>query len=247
LSQALKEKPIEKIKCEEYSPEKIVELAEKKKATSIAYTYTEPTIFLEFVYKCAKLAHRSNIKNVFVTNGYASEEAIKKVVKYLDAAIVDFKASGDPEFYKKFIGINDIDPIFGCIKQLKKHRVHLEISNLIVPKVGDNLEAVRKLALWISSELGSEIPFHLLRFLPSYKLLELPQTPLKTLEKAIDVARRTGLRFVYIGNVPGHKAESTYCFNCRELLIKRRGYEIKKMNLVGDRCPRCGMRINLQI
>lgn len=243
----LEKKPIEKIKCKEFSLEQIVKLAEKERVTSIAYTYTEPTIFYEFMLKCCRLARRANIKNVVVTNGYMGSEAAKKIVKYLDAIVVDFKASGDPEFYKKFMGVSDIKPIFNFLKILSKHNIHVEISDLIVPQVGDNLEEVKKLAQWISSELGSEIPFHVLRFFPSFKLLELSATPVKTLERALDEARNAGLRFVYIGNVPGHKDANTYCFNCGELLIKREGYKVRKVSLVDDRCQNCGMRINLKI
>jgi len=241
----LEKKPIEKIKAKEFTPDEIVELAEKKNVSSIAYTFTEPTIFYEFMYRCCRLARRSNLKNVVVTNGYMGEDAAKKIVKYLDAVVVDFKASANPEFYKKFIGVSSVQPIFDFLKILSKHHIHLEISDLIVPQVGDNLEDVKKLAQWVSSELSSEIPFHILRFFPSYKLLELPATPVKTLEKASEIAKDTGLRFVYIGNVPGHKAANTYCFNCGELLIKRHGFEVKKISLVDDRCQNCGMRINL--
>jgi pyruvate formate lyase activating enzyme len=241
------EKPIEKIKTKEFTPDEIVELAEKEKVTSIAYTFTEPTIFYEFMFRCCRLARRANIKNVVVTNGYMGAEAAKKIVKYLDAVVVDFKASGNPEFYKKFVGINNVKPIFDFLKLLSKHHIHIEISDLIIPKVGDDLNEVKKLAQWISSEISAEVPFHILRFFPSYKLLELPETPVKTLEKAFDVAKETGLRFVYIGNVPGHKNANTYCFNCGELLIKRHGFEVKKVGLVDDRCQNCGMRINLVI
>jgi pyruvate formate lyase activating enzyme len=180
----LEKKPIEKIKSKEFSPEQIVDLAEKEKVNSIAYTYTEPTIFYEFMLKCCRLARRANIKNVVVTNGYMGSEAAKKIVKYWDAVVVDFKASGNPEFYKKFVGINDVQPIFDFLKILSKHHIHLEISDLIVPQVGDDLDDVKKLAQWISSELSAEIPFHILRFFPSYKLLELPRNSNKNSEKA---------------------------------------------------------------
>ncbi|MDI6798847.1 MAG: radical SAM protein, partial [Candidatus Aenigmarchaeota archaeon] len=160
---------------EKYSPEEIVKLAEKNNCKSISYTYTEPTIFFEFAYRTAKLAHRSNILNTFVTNGYITEDALKKM-KYLDAATVDFKASGDPEFYKKFMSVPDVSPIFDALKQMKKQRIFIEITDLIVPQVGDSIELCRKLAEWVNAELGSEIPFHVLQFHPDYKLLELPFT-----------------------------------------------------------------------
>lgn len=235
----------QELKGDEYSPDDVVELAEKNNCKSISYTYTEPTMFFEFAFKTAKLAHRSNIKNIFVTNGYMTTDAVKKIAKYLDAAVVDFKASGDPEFYKNSMSVPKVDPIFACLKQMKKNRIFTEITNLIIPQIGDNVEKCRKLAGWIASELGAEVPFHIIRFNPSYKLLELPATPIATLEKCIEESRKAGLRYVYIGNVPGHDDENTYCYNCKELLIKREGFTVKKINLVGERCPNCGARINL--
>ncbi|MEM7821628.1 MAG: AmmeMemoRadiSam system radical SAM enzyme [Candidatus Aenigmatarchaeota archaeon] len=237
----------EEIEGEEYSPEDIVEIAEKNNCKIISYTYTEPTVFFEFAYRTAKLAHRSNILNTFVTNGYISKEAVKKIAKYLDAATVDFKASADPEFYKKFMSVPSVEPIFDCLKQMKKQRIFIEITNLIIPKFGDSIDLCTKLAQWISSELNPDIPFHIIQFFPSYQLLELPPTPISTLEKCIEESRKTGLRYVYIGNVPGHPDENTYCYNCRELLIKRHGFAVEKKNLVGDRCPTCGLKINVLV
>lgn len=237
----------EKLEGEDYTPEEIVEMAEKNNCKAISYTYTEPTIFFEFAYKTAKLAHRSNILNTFVTNGYMTEEAVKKIAKYLDAATVDFKASGDPEFYKKFASVPSVEPIFNSLKQMKKQRIFMEITNLIVPQVGDSIDQCRKLAQWISSEINSDIPFHILQFYPSHKLMELPPTPTATLEKCIEESRKTGLRYVYIGNVFNHPDENTYCYNCRELLIKRAGMKVEKVNIVKDRCPTCGLRINMLV
>jgi len=237
----------EKLQGENYTPEQIVEMAEKSNCKSISYTYTEPTMFFEFAYKTAKLAHRSNIFNTFVTNGYMTEEAIKKISKYLDAATIDFKASADPEFYKKFMSVPTVDPIFDTLKQMKKQRIFMEITNLIVPQIGDSIEQCRKLAQWISSEITSDVPFHILQFYPSHKLMELPPTPVATLEKCIEESRKTGLRYVYIGNVLGHPDENTYCYNCRELLIKRSGMKVDKVNIAKDRCPTCGLKINMLV
>jgi len=238
---------IEKLKGDDYTPEQIVELAEKNDCKSISYTYTEPTIFFEFAYKTAKLAHRSNILNVFVTNGYMTEDAIKKISKYLDAATVNFKASADPEFYKKFMSVPDVKPIFASLKRMKKQRMFIEITNLIIPQIGDDVESCRKLAQWISSELGSAIPFHILQFYPNHKLLELPPTPTSTLEKCIEESKKTGLRYVYIGNVFNHHDGNTYCYNCRERLIERSGTSVQNINLVDDRCPVCGSKINVLV
>ncbi len=246
LSQGIHETPIEKMKIPDYTPEQIIKLAEKNKTRIISYTYSEPTIFFEFAFKAAKLASRSNMFNTFVTNGYMTSDAVKKI-KYLDAATVDVKASLDPEFYKKFMSVPKPETILATLKQMKKQRIHIEITNLIVPQFGDSVELCKKFAEWVNAELGSEVPFHVLQFFPSYKLLDLPSTPIATLEKCIDVARKAGLRYVYIGNVPEHADESTYCYNCKEKLIFRKGMSVKKMNLVDDRCPNCGVRINIVV
>lgn len=235
---------IDKVKGRSYTPEEIVKLANKNKCKTIAYTYTEPTLMFEFIYRAGKLAHRYNIKNVIVTNGYMSVDAVKKISRVLDAAVVDVKASLDPEFYKNYMEVPRIEPIYDCIKQLHKQRIFLEITNLIVPEIGDSFELNDKLASWIA-EISSEIPYHVLRFMPEYQLKDLPPTPIKTLERMIDDANRRGLRYVYIGNVFGHEAESTYCFNCRQLLVKRTGFYIEQDNLVDERCPYCGFRINI--
>jgi pyruvate formate lyase activating enzyme len=247
LSQALVVGKTGEVPGKEYTPEEIVKMAEQKNCKSISYTYTEPTMFFEFAYRTAKLAHRSNILNTFVTNGYMTEEAVKKIAKYLDAVTVDFKASADPEFYKKFMNVPSVEPIFDTVKQMKRQRIFIEITNLVVPQIGDNVELSRKLAQWITSEMDSNIPFHLIQFFPSYQLMGLPPTPVAVLERHMDEARKAGLRYVYIGNVPSHEAENTYCHNCRELLISRSGMRIKKINLLKDRCPNCGLKLNILI
>ena len=238
---------IQDLKLEEYTPEDIVKLAEKYNCKTISYTYTEPTIFFEFAYKTAKLAHKNNIKNMFVTNGYMTDEAVKKIAKHLDAATVDVKASLDPEFYNKFMSVPDIGPIYDTLKQMKKQRIFLEITNLIVPQIGDNIELCRKFAEWVNNEINSNIPFHIIQFFPNFRLLEIPPTPVSRLEECIDGAKKAGLRFVYIGNVPGHASENTYCYNCQEPLILRDGIRIKKNNLSRGRCPNCGLGINIII
>ena len=233
------------LQAKKYSPEDIVEMAEKKGCSSISYSFTDPTLCFEFAFKIAKYAHRSNLKNIFVTNGYLSEEAVKKIAKYLDAASVRFKASGSQEFMKQYGLIPDISPIIDTLKQMKKHRIFIEIANTIIPQIGDDVEECRKLAELINAEFGSEIPFHLLQFYPNPKFAGLPMTPLAVLERCADVARAAGLRFVYLSNVPKSPEQNTYCYNCREPLIIRENLVVKKINLVDGRCPNCGLRINL--
>lgn len=245
LSRGLHHKSIDEIKSKTVAPDDLVNYAEKKKCSVIVYTYTEPFMGLEFAFKACKLAHRLNIKNVFVTNGFVNTEAIKKISKHLDAIVVNIKASADIEFYKRFMNVDDVSPIFRALKQMMKYRIFVEITNQIIPQLGDDIEQSRKLSQWISSELSPEIPLHILPFYPEYAMTELPATPSSELRKCAEIAIRTGLRYVYIDNSTIIGAENTYCYNCRELLIERIAGKVKKINLVGDRCPNCGVKINL--
>ena len=225
-------------------PEKVVKAARDNGCQGISYTYTEPTIFFEYAYNTAKLAHDQGVFNTFVTNGYMTPEAVQAIAPYLDAATVDFKGGGDPEFYKKFSAVPSVEPIYESLKEMKRCNIHIEITNLVVPKMGDSMERIHELALWVRDNLGKDTPFHLLRFHPNYRLTEIPSTPIKTLEEACEAARETGLNYVYIGNVPGHRYENTYCPKCNTLLIKRFSFEIVRWRLTKDmRCPECGQSI----
>ena len=174
-------------------------------------------------------------------------EAVQVIAPFLDAATVDFKGGGDPDFYRKFSAVPSVEPIYEALKEMKKQGIHVEITNLVVPKMGDSIERVRELALWVKENLGEDTPFHLLRFHPNYQLTELTSTPIETLEKACETAKGVGLNYVYIGNVPGHRYENTYCPNCNALLIKRFSFEIVKWHLTKDmRCPECGKEIAIK-
>lgn len=243
LDLKLHDKTVEDVKHTYYTPEDIVEIAEKKNCKSITYNFTEASMFFEFAFKTAKLAERSNIKNTLVTNGFISQEAVKKIAKYLDAATVNITASADKEFYAKFMSMESTAPIFAALKQMKKHRVFVEVTNVIVPQIGDNIESGIKLAERISNDWSSETPYHILQFHP-YAFTELPPTPSSTLEKFASEATKVGLRYVYIGNT-SHASENTYCHNCTELLIQRKDSIVKKINLVQDRCPNCGFKIKI--
>jgi pyruvate formate lyase activating enzyme len=230
-----------------FPPEDVVKATRDNGCQGISYTYTEPTIFFEYAYETAKLAHQVGFFNTFVTNGYMTPEAVKTIAPYLDAATVDFKGGGDPDFYKSFSSVPSVEPIFECLKEMKRQGIHIEITNLVVPKIGDSIDQIVKLATWIKETLGEDTPFHLLRFHPDYKLTDISSTPIQTLEKAYAAAKSVGLNFVYIGNVPGHPAENTYCPSCNELLIKRFSFEIVKWNLTKDmRCPVCGREIPIK-
>ena len=226
------------------SPGEVVRLAKSHDCQGISYTYTEPTIFFEYAYDTAILAHREGIFNTFVTNGYMTPEALKLISPYLDAATVDFKGAGDPEFYKKFSAVPSVEPIYESLKEMKRHNIHIEVTNLIVPKIGDSMERIQELATWIRENLSEDTPFHLLRFHPNYKLNDIRSTEPKTLEEAYKTAREAGLNYVYLGNLPSHRYENTYCPNCQELLIRRFSFDIMKWNITDDmRCPNCGHKI----
>jgi pyruvate formate lyase activating enzyme len=228
-------------------PEEVVKVARDNDCQGISYTYTEPTIFFEYAYDTSRLAHEVGFFNTFVTNGYMTPEAVKTIAPYLDAATVDFKGGGDPEFYKTFSAVPSVAPIFEALKEMRRNNVHIEITNLIVPKSGDSLERIKELAIWIRDGIGKDTPFHLLRFHPDYQLSSIPATPIETLEKAYMTAKEAGLNYVYIGNVPGHASENTYCPNCNEMLIKRYSFAVTRWNLTKDmRCPVCGQSIPIK-
>jgi len=231
---------------EYYTPQEIVELAIKHKCQGISYTYTEPTVQFEFAYDSSKIAKQNSLFTNWVTNGYTSPEAIKEISKYLDGAVVDFKGSANPKFYNEFSSVPKVEPIFDALLAYKRNKVYIEITNLIVPKVGDNLEDVKKLCKWIIENLGDETPFHLIQFFPTYKLTDLPRTPIKTMERAYETAKKEGLKYVYLGNVHNHKLENTYCHNCGNLVIERTILGVKKFSLKKDlKCPKCEEKITI--
>jgi pyruvate formate lyase activating enzyme len=227
-----------------FPPEEVVKATADNGCQGISYTYTEPTIFFEYAFDTAKLAKQVGFFNTFVTNGYMTPEAVKTIAPYLDAATVDFKGGADSEFYRAFSAVPSVEPIFQALKEMKRNDIHIEITNLVVPKSGDSIEKVKQLAAWIKDALGRDTPFHLLRFHPDYQLTTIPATSIETLEKSYVAAKDTGLNYVYIGNVPGHTCENTYCPSCNEMVIKRYSFEITKWNLTKDmRCPVCGHQI----
>jgi pyruvate formate lyase activating enzyme len=216
------------------SPEEIVNLAKEANCQGISYTYTEPTIFMEYAYDTAKLAHKTGLFNTFVTNGYLTPEAVKTISPYLDAVTVDFKAAGDSTFYKNISAVSDVKPIFEALKEFKLADVHIEITNLVIPKLGDSMSQIANLAKWINDYLGPNTPFHLLRFHPDYKMSTIPLTSVEAMEHAYLVSKSEGLQFVYLGNMSGHVAENTYCPACSELVIQRDGFKITQWHLTND-------------
>ena len=227
-------------------PDEVVRDALALGADGITYTYNEPTIMYEYMYDVASRAKKAGLFNTMVTNGYMTPEAIDDIGNLMDAATVDFKAAGDRDFYRKYMGVPDPEPIKESLKAMKEKGWWIEVTNLVVPKIGDSEEGVRKLARWIVENLGDRTPFHLLRFYPEYKMLDLESTPVKTLERLARAAKEEGLKYVYIGNVPGHPLEHTYCPNCGYPVIERYGFYVTAWRLTKDgRCPRCGAKIDI--
>lgn len=224
-----------KIPGEEMSPEQVVMEAEMSGCESISYTYTEPTVFMEFAYDCAKLARKRGMKNVFVSNGYTSEEAVKVIAPYLDANNIDLK--GDDNFYREIVGAR-LQPVLDTIKLMKKLGVWVEITTLIIPKYNDSDVFLKWVADFIYS-IDENIPWHVSQFYPTYRLTDQPRTPLQTLRMAREIGIQSGLKYVYEGNVPGMGGENTYCPSCGLLLIERKGFFINKIQMKNSKCSRC--------
>jgi pyruvate formate lyase activating enzyme len=226
---------------EDVPPEEVVLAAKLSNCESIAYTYTEPTIFFEYALDIAKIARNEGIKNVFVTNGYITPEALKEIGPYLDAANIDLKSFSD-EFYRKNCGAR-LEPVLDSIRLYKSLGIWIELTTLIIPALNDSEEELRKIAEFIK-EVGAEIPWHITQFHPTYKLIDKPVTPVTTLRRARQIGLEAGLRYVYEGNVPGENGENTYCPKCQKMLIRRLGYQIIENKIKNSTCPYCGAKID---
>ena len=234
-----------KVEGVDMTPDEVADTAIQYGTQGIAYTYNEPSIFIEFARDCGIAARKKGLMNIFVSNGYDTPETVKMMGEFLDAITIDFKGSAEPEFTRKFIGVPNPQPIFDTLLEIRdKTKIHVEITDLIVPKVGDNLEYARKLSKFIYDEFGPEMPIHFLRFHPDYKMMDYESTPVKTLEKHYEIARGEGLKYVYLGNVPGHPWENTYCSECNQIVVKRFGFDIQGWNMdKNNKCKFCGNQI----
>ena len=221
----------------ETTPADVIEKAIKSDSRTIAYTYTEPTVYFEFALDTARLAHERGVKNVFVTNGYMTAEAIETVAPYLDAANVDLKSFRE-EFYLHHCGAH-LQPVLDSLKKMKELGIWVEVTTLLIPDLNDSAEELADIAAFVYS-LGAETPWHISRFHPQFKMTGKPHTPAATIERASKIGRQAGLKYVYVGNIPGSEGESTSCFNCGQLLIERHGFSIRNVTLHGNACPNCG-------
>lgn len=231
----------------ECSPEEVVEIAIRNGVDGIAYTYNEPTIFMEYALDTARIARRSGLFNVFVSNGYMAEEAVDMMKGLIDAVVVDFKGNGEEKFSNRYEGVMSNDAVKGALLRMRERGMHIELTDLVIPKVGDSLDACNDLTRWIADNLGRGTPVHFTRFYPDYRMLDGIVTPIETLLEHHRIAKANGLEYVYIGNVLGNRFESTYCPSCGSTVVKRHGYEILGAGIDGKgRCKKCGHKVFME-
>jgi pyruvate formate lyase activating enzyme len=222
-------------------PADVVEEAVKYDCKSIAYTYSEPVVFYEYVYDTAKIARTQGIKNIFVSAGYINKEPLREICKYLDAANIDLKSFSDDIY--EMLNAGTLQPVLDALKIFKDEGVWLEITNLVIPSWTDDTDMIKKMCDWLYDNGFEDTPLYFSRFHPAYKLKNVPATPVETIHKARNIALEAGLKFVYTGNIPGDKGENTYCPSCKKLLIERYGFTIKQNNIVDGKCKYCGTSI----
>ena len=225
---------------EEIQPAEIVAGAKKSGSKTIAYTYTEPTIYFELAYETARIALLQGIKNVFVTNGFMSAETVEAIKPYLAAANVDLKSFRE-KFYRQQCGAR-LEPVLASLQKMKESGVWVEITTLLIPGLNDSDDELKDIAGFIAG-LGKEIPWHISRFHPQFKMLNLPVTPVASLHRAREIGLLAGLKYVYNGNVPGEEGENTYCCSCGNCLIERYGFRVIKKNLNDNKCARCSTEL----
>jgi pyruvate formate lyase activating enzyme len=229
--------PPEQTQNMDLPPEKVIYYARQYKAPVIAYTYSEPTVFYEYMLETARLAREVGLRNVVISAGFFNPEPLWELCKAVDAIKIDLKGY-DEDFYREVCDA-ELGPVLDAISIIYESGTHLEIVNLVVPTLNDSLEQLRALARWVARDLSPDIPLHFSRFHPQYKLANLPPTPVERLERARDVAMEEGVHFVYIGNVPGHPANNTYCPVCGQVAIVRQGFSVTEYHLQAGVCT-CG-------
>ena len=227
----------EQVRSSYAPPQRVAEAAQQYRCPSIAYTYSEPVIFYEYMVETADAAHQAGVRSVVVTGGYIQQEPLKKLIPHVDAIKVDLKAFS-PKFYKEVVN-GELKPVLDAIVAMRTLGMWTELVYLVVPTLNDRDEEFKELARWIRAELGPDVPIHFSRFHPEYLLKNLPPTPLETLERAKAICDAEGLHYVYLGNVPGHPAESTYCPRCHKVVVERVGFTVGAVNLHKGNCRNC--------
>lgn len=227
----------EQVEHFDFLPQTVASQALKFRCASIAYTYTEPVVFFEYMYDTSIEAHKKSIRNCVVTGGHINPEPLVELTKVVDAIKIDLK-SFSQDFYTAYVR-GELQPVLEAIKTVHQSKVWLELVYLVIPTLNDSPEEIRKMCRWIMKEIGPDVPLHFSRFHPMYLIKNLPPTPVSTLEKTRAVALEEGLHYVYIGNVPGHAAENTYCPRCRNQVIERMGFQVNKIELRDGSCKIC--------
>ncbi len=231
----------EEINPRSLTPYEVVKTAKRQGCKSISHSINEPAVFFEYMFDIVKLAKAEGLLTLFHTNGYLSPDALRDILKHIDGVTLDLKAFND-EFYRD-ISSARLKPVLNTMKIISEENVHMEIVNLVIPTLNDDPDDLKQMCEWISEKLGDETPLHFNRFSPTYKLTNLPSTPVGTLENAASIAQQAGLKYVYIGNVPGHNSYSTYCPDCEKLLIHRTHYAVLRNKLKNGSCRSCGYKI----
>ncbi len=231
----------EKIRTDDLPPEQVIHLARRNGCRSIAYTYTEASIYYEYMLDTARLAKAAGLRNIWVTAGYINREPLRQLVPFLDAANIDLKAF-DEAFYRDICG-GKLKPVLEAIELTVSSGVLVELTNLIVPTHNDSDKMLTDLCRWARRTLGPDVPLHFSRFYPQYKMDNLPPTPIETIVRAHGIAKAEGINYVYTGNVPYDGRSDTFCPGCGEALLRRVGYRVTSNRLVGGACPKCGRKI----
>jgi pyruvate formate lyase activating enzyme len=226
---------------QEASPEQIVAAAQQANCSSIAYTYTEPTVFFEYAYDTARLAHEAGLVNIYVTNGYMTEEMLETFHPYLDAANVDLKTFED-HVYRRYVGAR-VQPVLDTLQLMKRLGIWLEVTTLVIPGINDDPAELEGAARFVVEELGEETPWHISRFFPAYQMHSTPPTPVETLLQAKEIGLAEGLKYVYVGNAPHEVRQDTVCPACGKTLIQRHGFMVLANRIRNGRCPDCGTLI----
>ncbi len=228
------------------TPEEVVQNAISEGCQGIAFTYNEPTIFLEYARDIGLLAKEKGLATIFVSNGFETPEAIKELSGFLDYITVDFKGNANLNFYRRYMSVPSPDYIFDALREFSKTRIHVEVTDLVVPEVGDSIDDAREMVKRIKNILGDSAPLSFLKFHPDYRMMNLPQTPMETLVNHYNAAREEGMKYVYIGNVPGTPYQNTYCPKCSSLCVERDLMRTISFNLAeGGRCPECGYPVDI--
>jgi len=232
----------------EMKPEELVKRVANSGAETLAYTYNEPLIWHEWILDTVRLLKEQNIKTILVSNGYSTPEATKELIEVgIDAANIDIKSMSD-DFYKEICAVRSVQPVLDTVKRFKSNGIHVEITNLVIPKLNDSQEDFKKLSDWIAYNLGKDTPVHFSAYHPDFKMPSMERTPYETLNLAYDVAKKSGLNYIYVGNIAHKKGGNTYCPNCNHLIIGRRGYSFTNLDITEEKkCLNCGYDLSKEI